>query len=138
MSLPSCRSILFPVSIREPCLLLQRTNLRSVLAWRPIFFKEEMAQRAASIEILRLRNQRSAEEIAFLKDSANFTYARSSTSSDNTTVRDQPPPPVSGVALAHDRSSTIIKECEKELVKNLLQVSAPGPFFCGFKNSPST
>ena len=93
------------------------------------FFREDMAQRAAALEILRLRNQRSAEEIAFLKDNTNFTFARVSASTDSTTVRDQPPPSGSGVAIATDRSSTIIKECEKELVKNLLQVSAPGPSF---------
>ena len=30
------------------------------------FFKEDMAQRAAAIEILRLRNQRSAEELSLI------------------------------------------------------------------------
>ena len=72
-----------------------------------------MKQREATLEILRLRNQRAYAEIAYLRDDSNFVTNRGSslTSSDiNATPQPTPLVPPSDV-----RSSTIVKQCESDI-----------------------
>ena len=75
------------------------------------YFQQDLLQREAALEILRLKNQRAQAEIAFLRDNANFVPPRSSSRQPD--GANSSADSAADVSLPVARSSTIIKACEK-------------------------
>ena len=91
------------------------------------YIQQDLLQREMALEILRLRNQRAQAEIAFLRKHPTFVPPASSSNLTNGAA--SPATSAVDASVPITRSSTIIKECEKALVQNLLTVSAPKQSF---------
>jgi len=91
-------------------------------------YQQDLIHKAAALEIIRLENQRSQEKIAFLSNDSNFVHSSGPPVGDPNAASG-PSAGSASNATSNERSANIIKECEKDLLKSLLKVSAPKPSF---------